>query len=185
MWTLRQSFALKTAFSLYHAVLSCWYIKLYYSCAATASPCQTSGYFWKQPLQNINDDDEQKMKKRAVTNRTWHNFTQTSVSVSVCMHDVWMCVCICVWRERVCDLRVCLCVNWRAVVLRDHPFVSIWPSGCRHFPDTSHTHTSAHLLTRMQLTHQLSSVFPEVHLGVLTCHRWTGLRGYSCHSNAF
>lgn len=81
------------------------------------------------------------MKKGAVSNRIWHNFTLTSVSVNVGINDVSMCISmrVCVWRERVCDLGACLCVNWRAVVLRDHPFVSIWPSGCRHFPDTSHT----------------------------------------------
>lgn len=52
-----------------------------------------------------------------------------------------------------CDLWLCLCVNWRAVVLKDHPFVSIWPSGCKYLTSTSHTHTHAHIFSQVSSTH--------------------------------
>lgn len=83
-----------------------FYVLALCSSAWCRRPRQPSACLWRWPWQHINDH-QQKMKKRAVSNRIWHNFTLTSVSVSVGINDVWMCICMC-----VC---VCVCVEGEAV----------------------------------------------------------------------
>ncbi len=82
------------------------------------------------------------------------------VGECVFAYFAWMCGCgVC-----ECDLWECLCVNWRAVVLKDYPFVSIWPSGCRYIP-TARTHAFTHARTHT------APVFPQC-AKVLTRHTW-------------
>lgn len=152
LWNLRGSTSCRLAGTLN--------IKPFCSSTWHRGPCQTFGCFRRRLWQNINDG-EQKMKKRLSLTGSG-TILHRRLYLLVCVWMMRECVSayVCVWRERVCDLWECLCVNWRAVVLRDHPFVSIWPSGCKHFPDTSHTHSFT--FTNTHAT-DASAKLPKVH----------------------
>lgn len=107
-------------------------------------------------------------------------------SLSVCVDDwcvsmsalfAWVCGCgVC-----ECDLWECLYVNWRAVVLRDHPFVSIWPSGW-YLAATSNTHTHTHIQALTHSCKHTCDCCTNLALGFLQCskvltrHTWDILR---------
>lgn len=105
--------------------------------------------------------------------------------VCVCMMCERVCAYVCVCEGRGCVICECACVliggllSWGIIHLSPSgplaadTFLILHTHTCAHFANTHVTDVSAKLSV------------PWSAPGVLTCHRWTGFRHYSCHSNAF